>query len=219
MKFTAPTAKHGVFFQFNRLSAGCTRSEMLSDLLAAFTGHSTVAQRTRFYDNAVFAGGSQDLSDRFSTYLSPGRYVVGDFVAGFVQDLSISGHSTPTGRVPSATGIITAVNARNGNFNFAVSRSVRHDGSLRFTNSTDEPHFLTMSRLAPRATAKGCVFHSKGCGPGYGSGTISQGHSEVIAVSALHLTPGRYVIACFIPDEETGMPQAFEGTYREITVT
>ncbi len=67
-----------------------------------------------------------------------------------------------------------------------MSGSVRHDGSLRFANNTDEPHLLAMSKLAPGATAKGCVFHNKGCGPGYGSGTISQGHSEVIAVSALH---------------------------------
>jgi hypothetical protein len=50
------------------------------------------------------------------------------------------------------------------------------------------------------------------------SGTISKGQTEVIPASALHFTPGRYAVACFIPDAQTGMPHALMGMYREVTV-
>ena len=58
----------------------------------------------------------------------------------------------------------------------------------------------------------------KGCAPGYNSGTISKGESEVISASALGLTPGKYVVACYIPDEKTGAPHAMMGMYKEFTV-
>jgi len=216
---TSAPSTQGVFFQFIRLRAGYGREQMLSDLLADFTGNSTEAQRVRLYARAVFSGGSGDPADRFATYLTPGRYVVGDFAAGHFQDLTVTADGGSTsGRVPSPSGEITAIQDGSGMFNFAVSGTLRHDAPLRFSNSTDQPHFLFVAKLAAGATAKRCILAGKGCQPQYDSGAISKDHAEVIPAAAMHLTPGRYAIACFIPEAHTGTPHAFMGMYREITV-
>jgi hypothetical protein len=47
------------------------------------------------------------------------------------------------------------------------------------------------------------------------AGTISMGATEWIATD---LDPGTYVLVCFVPDIETGMPHAFLGMVDVVTV-
>ena len=214
--FQGPASGNGIFFQFIRLSKGYSQQQMLGDLQADFTGKSTRAQRTRLYSRAFFAGGSSMPTDSYSAYLAPGSYVVGDFINGKIQALTVTKGSGPA--TPSAGGTIKAVTMKDGMLAFDVAGAIPHGKALKFVNNTDQPHFISLAKLQKGGTAKGCVMAGKGCAPGYNSGTISKGESEVISASALGLTPGKYVVACYIPDVKTGAPHAMMGMYKEFTV-
>ena len=214
--FQGPASSQGTFFQFIRLSKGYSQQQMLGDLQADFTGKSTRAQRTRLYSKAFFAGGSSMPTDSYSAYLAPGSYVVGDFINGKIQTLTVTKGSGPA--TPAAGGTIKAVTMQDGMLMFDVAGAIPHGKALKFVNTTDQPHFISLAKLQKGATAKGCVMAGKGCAPGYNSGTISKGESEVISASVLGLTPGKYVVACYIPDVKTGAPHAMMGMYKEFTV-
>jgi hypothetical protein len=53
-------------------------------------------------------------------------------------------------------------------------------------------------------------------GPGFSAGILSPGTQEV--VSSASLTPGSYVLVCFIADDVTGMPHALMGMHLVVTV-
>jgi hypothetical protein len=53
-------------------------------------------------------------------------------------------------------------------------------------------------------------------GPGFSAGILSPGTQEV--VSSASLTPGTYVLVCFIADDVTGMPHALMGMHLVVTV-
>jgi hypothetical protein len=214
--FKGPQSSHGTFFQFIRLSKGYSEQKMLGDLQADFTGKSTQAQRARLYSKAFFAGGSSMPTDKYSAYLAPGSYVVGDFINGKFQTLTVTKGSGPA--TPPAGGTIKAVTMQDGMLQFAVSGAIPHGQALKFVNTTDQPHFISLAKLEKGGTLKGCLTAGKGCEPGYASGAISKGESEVISASALGLTAGHYLVACFIPDVKTGVPHAMMGMYKEITV-
>jgi hypothetical protein len=48
-----------------------------------------------------------------------------------------------------------------------------------------------------------------------GSGVISPRHSQVLR---WNLKPGKYLVACFWPDRDTGMPHFFMGMWRFVTI-
>ena len=221
VKFSGPASANGTFFQFIRLGKGYGQQQMLTDLQADFTGKANQAQRHRLYTRAFFAGGSGVANDEYSAYLAPGSYVVGDFVNGKFQNLTVTKGSGP--KAPAAGATISAVTMKGmaDMFTFSVSGAVPHDKALKFVNTTDQPHFLGFAKLTKGTSAKdvkACALEGKGCTPGYNSGAISKGESEVIPAGVLKLTAGKYVIACYIPDEKTGAPHAIMGMYKEITV-
>jgi len=45
--------------------------------------------------------------------------------------------------------------------------------------------------------------------------TLSMGKTGWVPVT---LEPGTYIVVCFVPDIESGMPHAFEGMYEVLTV-
>jgi hypothetical protein len=53
-------------------------------------------------------------------------------------------------------------------------------------------------------------------GPGFTAGILSPGTQEV--VNSASLTPGTYVLLCFIADDVTGMPHALMGMHLVVTV-
>jgi hypothetical protein len=216
VSFSGPQSRQGTFFQFIRLSKGYSEQQMLGDLQADFTGKSTRAQRTRLYNRAFFAGGSGVSTDKYSAYLAPGSYVVGDFINGKFQSLTVTKGSGPA--TPPAGNTIKAVTMNGGMLAFDVAGTLSHDKALKFVNTTDQPHFVTFAKLKGGTSAKDCLMNGKGCTPGYTSGAISKGESEVIPANVVGFTPGRYVVACFIPDEKTGQPHALMGMYKEFTV-
>jgi len=108
--------------------------------------------------------------------------------------------------------------------------SIPRSGVLRFRNQSTDNHFVTTGKLLPGKTVadfKAWVDKTKSGqdagpppfdqkAPGIDSGVVSPGHAMALRYS---VPAGNYVLLCFWPDaEHGGMPHAFMGMYRALTV-
>lgn len=109
--------------------------------------------------------------------------------------------------------------------------SIPRTGILRFRNKSIDNHFVTTGKLLPGKTIadfKAWVDKAKAGqnagpppfdqkAPSIDSGVVSPGHAMAMRYS---VPPGNYVLMCFWPDAENGgMPHAFMGMYRALTVS
>jgi hypothetical protein len=96
-------------------------------------------------------------------------------------------------------------------------------GYLRFENKSTDSHFVVLARLKPGKTLRDVknVFMGKedpkavlygGARSNFENGVVSAHRTETVSYD---LHPGRYVLACFWPDEN-GMPHAMMGMIRTI---
>jgi hypothetical protein len=114
-----------------------------------------------------------------------------------------------------------------------VFQTIRHlpaDGSILVRNTDTEPHFMSM-RPVPAGTTDSqvqAIFDRLMAGdenafddmPGLegdwvGTGTISPGYQQVLTY---HVPAGLYVMECFWPDSESGMPHAFMGMHKIVSI-
>jgi hypothetical protein len=93
---------------------------------------------------------------------------------------------------------------------------------LRFTNASKEIHFLDIAGVKRGTTSADVrkAFAGPGepkffTGEGITVEVVSPG--VVIAVKG-PLTPGRYLLTCFVPSESDGMPHAVMGMWKLVTV-
>ena len=96
---------------------------------------------------------------------------------------------------------------------------------VKFANQADQPHFLVIQRVKDSTTnAKVRKFINSG---GQGnpswvlkasteSGVVSPGKSQLFRYD---LPAGKYLVACFWPDYFTGMPHAFMGMWKLVTLS
>jgi hypothetical protein len=96
---------------------------------------------------------------------------------------------------------------------------------VKFANQADQPHFLALQHVKDSTTnAKVRKFINSG---GQGnppwvlkgsadSGVLSPGKSQLLNYD---LKPGKYLVACFWPDYFTGMPHAFMGMWKLVTLS
>lgn len=105
------------------------------------------------------------------------------------------------------------------------------DGTILVRNRGDEPHFMFIEPVASNATdaliqSVFDKFVATGDesafdqfpgreGPAAGTGIITPGFQTAFTY---HLTPGLYDMACFWPDEETGLPHAFMGMHKVVYI-
>lgn len=171
-------------------------------------------------------GGASTGSTLF-VYLKPGRYFLADssapvLKASTIKVLTVSGHkSHAAGYRPSGT--IRAIHEMT----WAKSpKSVPASGLMRFDNKATDSHFIVLARLKAGKTLADVkklltgqeneqdVLYS-GARNNFDNGVVSSGRTETVSYD---LHPGRYVLACFWPDEN-GMPHAMMGMIRTIKLT
>ena len=94
--------------------------------------------------------------------------------------------------------------------------------TIQVTNVGTQDHEAAMMKLAPGKTMKDvdAWFESLQKGPPPlqampGMAGLGKGRTGTFTTT---LTPGRYAVACFIPDVKDGKPHAMHGMVREITV-
>jgi hypothetical protein len=97
-------------------------------------------------------------------------------------------------------------------------------GNITFANHADySPHFVSLQHVKDGTTRQQVIDSFSSQTPpsfmlpgGQDSDIVSPGHAMVLH---LQVPPGRYALMCFFPDPKTGMPHAFMGMVRMVTLT
>jgi hypothetical protein len=218
--FKAKTTDGGHVLQVARLRNGYTIEQAGPDIEKAMQGDVPAVQRV---DHGIsFRGGVAThplRPGRYSTVLKAGQYVVLDQQGGGLAMLTVTGSHMR--RVPAPHhGTVTTFTFGFGSY----PRAMTAHGWIRMSNQSDQPHFVELQRVQPGTTAamvRKTLTSGSEEEPSWTlkadttSGVISPGTTEVMHVD---LPAGRYLLLCWWPDDETGMPHALMGMWKLVTL-
>ncbi|MGH3412082.1 MAG: hypothetical protein ACRDPH_03250 [Marmoricola sp.] len=212
--------RHGAHsMQIARLHNRYTVQQANADLNKAFGGD--VAAVRRVDHNIGFLGGAETRPHKpgmFSTVIGRGNYLVLDQDGNAVTALHVFGHTIKR-RAPHTSSSIGAFS-----YGFGVRHTIPHRGWTRVYDQSDQPHFVEFIRVKRSTTPK---MVRKALSPsatsqpsfvlpgGTGTGVFSPGRGQFFHYA---LPRGKYLIACFWPDDDTGMPHAFMGMWKLIVL-
>lgn len=203
-----------------RFRKGYSLPQFGQDINKAFGGDVKAIRRVD--KGSVFNGGSEakpGRSGEFSANLKPGMYYFFDQNSSKFAAVKVVGKYVP--RTPVRTSSMIDLFT----YGFGPGRSaVRHNGRTLIKNQADQPHFIEFQQVKPGTTAVQVKRYIKKGGRGqpswalkasWGSGVLSPHQSQALA---LDLPKGKYLVACFWPDANTGMPHFFMGMWKLITL-
>lgn len=210
--------EHGL--QVVRLRPGYSLQQAGADINAAFSGD--VAAVKRVDHKISFRGGTGATPKHpgsVAITLSKGHYVFIDTDGNAFSLVNVVGKARPH-RAIHYGGTVTAFT-----YGFATLPSkLPASGFVRIVNQADQPHFVEFNHVkastTPAMVRKFFKSGSQGA-PSWalrgsaGAGIVSPGRSEILRYN---LPPGKYLLACFWPDSETGMPHAMMGMWKLVTL-
>ena len=230
--FKVATAnKRGSAFQVVQTAAGYSAADAARDIDKGLDGGNVKAIK-RFEANVTLLGGmavEKGTPGKLVVDLQPGDYWALDTNTNDPDKFfpfSVAG--ADTGNVmPEAGATLRAVQDTTWANNPA---SIPNKGLMTFKNKASQNHFIVMAKLKKGMTYQDFKkwFASSMDGPpsgpspvnfgiGMDSGVVSPGYS---ATFKYNLPKGDYVMLCFWPDASMGgMPHAFMGMHRGITLT
>lgn len=204
-----------------RLRKGYTPPQFAQDIGKAF-GQGDVKAINRVDREAIFRGGAESRpgwSNSFSANLGPNLYYFFDSNTNKAVPVKVVGKMSPRKAVPTSSLLDIYT------YGFAPgSRPILHNGTTLLANRADQPHFVELQQVKQNTTArevKAFFKHGAQGQPSWalrateGSGVISPGKTSALT---LNLPAGKYLVACFWPDFKTGMPHAFMGMWKLITL-
>ena len=203
--------------QIAGLRPGYTFAQANQDVGAAFGGN--VAAVRRVDANVHFKGGvdvTPRKPARFTIYLSAGTYYA--VLNNTAKKIVVSG--TPVARKT----VRTTNSVRMLTYGFDSAPRLHRSGVMRLTNTSDQPHFLVMIHVkknTTRAMLKKAFNENSESTPtfvlkgGASSEILSPNRTQAFTYSA---PAGRYVLACFWPDDDTGMSHAAMGMFKLVTL-
>jgi len=160
--------------------------------------------------------------------LTPGNYALVCFVdlpekmphaaKGMVLPLTVKQGSTPASGPPASDVVITLKD-----YTFALSGPLTA-GRRTFEVRTDapQPHEVELIKLAPGKTAKDMLTwfeKMEGPPPGEGIGGVAALIPGTANYFSADLTPGDYLLICFVPDHKDGKPHFTKGMMQVVSVT
>ncbi len=220
VRFRVLTPKGDHSLQLVKLKPGYSPQEFGRDVNLAFQGKIPAIRRI---DHRVhWAGGAETRPHKpgmFAKTLYPGTYYLFDQNSNARTKLRVHGQPEARAWIPNSSTIVGT-----GADRFRSPKNLPHRGWTLFKDTADEPHFLVMQQVKRGTTRKDVhdfiASGAQGEPPWVrpaetSSGVISQ-HSQM----EFHysLPRGRYVLICFWPSVETGMPHAFMGMYRLVNL-
>jgi hypothetical protein len=128
--------------------------------------------------------------------------------------------------VPSASNIAAPkpdVTLTLADYSFTTSQPL-HAGSqtIEVRNTGPQAHEVELIRLAPGKTEKdllGWMQKPNGPPPGSGVGGIAAAAPGEVSYFTADLTPGSYMLICFVPDRKDGKPHFMKGMMQTISVS
>jgi len=203
-----------------RFHNGYTLPQLGQDLGKAFSGD--VKAIRRIDRNIVFRGGAEARPNQpgaFSATLPAGKFLFFDSNTNKFAFVKVVGKIKPRQFVPNQSRIAVF------SYGFAPTpATIPHTGWTLLTNKADQPHFVEFQHVKSTTTKRQVSSYFKHGAPGQpswalpgstSSGLLTQGQHSAMW---LNLPPGKYLVACFWPDFKTGMPHAFMGMWRLITL-
>ncbi len=205
--------------QIASLHKGYTLADANKDINAGFGGDAAAIRRAD--KNVNFKGGSEARKghpSRVTVYLSAGTYLAVNFDNGASKAFTVSGAAVNRKTVATNSRITMLT------YGFDSPSRIHRQGVMRLSNRSDQPHFLVMQHVRRNTTyaqVKKAFANMSGPQPkfvlksGTDSGVLSNTKTQAFSY---RLPAGRYVIACFWPDDETGMEHAAMGMFKIITL-
>ena len=205
-----------------KLAKGYTLKEAEADLFAVFGPEPDLDKLMRFNRKTTFfggpAGGRGTSIDSTVVLPRAGTYLMYDFGGDHIVKLATLKVTGPrvARPAPAVDGLVVAKTGSR----FGGSKTLPHAGTLKYVNKADQPHFLSMARVAngtTRTQALACIREEPTCDPAiFRAGSldiepIDPGKSQTVKYD---LPRGTYVQMCFYPDHMTGAPHAFMGMVR-----
>lgn len=172
----------------------------------------------------VTGGDSSNATSR----LEPGIYYLVCFISsadgtlhvmkGMVRRLVVTAAATTPAPDPQADVVVTLAD-----YGFAFSTPLTAGThTIRVENAGPQVHEIGIEQLAPGKTmadwqqwlAKGMP----GVGPAKPLGGITGPDVGKTAWFTITLAPGKYILACYVPDSHDGKPHVVHGMVQEVTV-
>jgi hypothetical protein len=218
-------AKGGSAFQLLLPAADYTPDEAARDIEKGLE-QGKIKQLKRFEANVTLLGGmtADDTADTLVVDLEPGTYWALDTNTNKPEKfLPFTVTGVDSGNVlPPTDAMLKAKQATTWS---GSPKSIPNKGLMTFKNAASQNHFIVLIKLKKGKTYadfKEWLASEEGPPPvkedvGLDSGVVSPGHS---ATFDYRLPKGDYVLLCFWPDASMGgMPHAFMGMHRAITLT
>jgi len=176
------------------------------------------------------AGGAMPADSSAATSdLAPGHYVAFCFLPdptdggkphimkGMLKEIVVAGTSN------GAPAPVADAEIHLSEFAFSPTTLTAGTHTIKVINDGKQTHEIALARLDDGATAESFLAAmapgAKGPPPGKpagGNGAISPGQSNYLTVT---LTPGTYLLLCFVPDPADGKPHIMKGMVQTIVVS
>lgn len=207
--------------QLVSLASGYSLAQAKTDINNAFGGK---VSAVRTIDKKIRWFGGVEASTRhpgyFAETLYAGTYYLTEQGGNAITTLHVFG-TPPAGQGwVNQTSTLSAVKPNR----WAVPASIPRSGWTMFRNAAAEPHFIVLQQVKPETTYRQVLAALKSNSQTPPSWALAGSYStSVVSPNAqmlfhYNLPAGKYVMMCFWPDDETGMPHAVMGMYKFITL-
>jgi hypothetical protein len=216
INFKVVTGQGTHVLQILRLHRGYTLQDLGPDFGRAFSGDTDAIRRLD--EKVTWRGGAQAKPHKpgfFTVTLGRGHFFMLDQNGPGLTPFRVVGDPVQRPGVPHQSKITA--------FSYGFEsepETIPADGTLYFFNQSDQPHFLVMQHVKEGTTRKQVKHGLRTNGrpswvlPGGNSaGVVSPYFGQTLQYD---LPPGKYVIMCFWPAIDTGMPHAFMGMFKFI---
>jgi hypothetical protein len=200
--------------QIVRLHHGYTAAQFGRDLGRAFAGKVRAVRRVD--DNTSFRGGASGSPGHpgwFAVDLAAGHYVLLDAEGNAASYLDVSGKDA-THPAIAHTGYVNALS-----YGFANGR-LPAAGTIRVGNVSDQPHVVELQHVKASTTRRDVArFIKSGAHhnppwalpQGDGTGVVSPYRHMMFRY---HLPAGKYLMLCYWPSDDNGMPHYMMGMWK-----
>jgi hypothetical protein len=217
----APKGDHTL--QIVQLKGDYTPDQLTADADAGLE-KGDVEAVNRLDDNVTWYGGIEVRGGKTGTFTvllkRAGDYFVADQNGEGAAMLTVKG-SAVNRKSATLSGTFTAEDGSR----WDAPKSVKHNGWIRLKNTSDQPHFVVLNEVKASTTKKDVkdYFNSGSeAEPEFGlkhftsTGVFSPGTNVTFHLQ--HVPAGKYLLMCFWPDKETGMPHALMGMWRLVNL-